>query len=150
MSGPQIDAAWAAFDTDRNGTLDAKEIEKVVESILTALAVEQHAVHKLMRSMFDEAEKFAAKEVKDASGKDVKAAGGAAAAAAAPKPKKDGHQLSKRVLESLKKKIKGLTRQLLGRLDKNKDGKVDKAEFTVLFPSWFEKIVTEGIRESYF
>jgi len=54
------------------------------------------------------------------------------------------------VLDELKKKLKPVTRQLLGRLDKNKDGKIDKAEFTVLFPGWFEKIVTETIRAAYF
>jgi len=143
LTGPQLEEAWKAFDTDKNGTLDPKEIEKLVESVLTALATEQHAVHKQLRSMFETATKRSAAEVKgrDAAGKDVKAS---------PAPKKDGAALSKYVLDELKKKLKPVTRQLLGRLDKNKDGKVDKAEFTVLFPGWFEKIVTEMIRASYF
>jgi len=97
--------------------------------------------------MFDSAVKRTDVDVKGAAGKDVKQA--PAAAVAAPS-KKDGAQLSKLVLENLKKKVKPITRQLLGRLDKNKDGKIDKAEFTVLFPGWFEKIVTDGIREAYF
>jgi len=145
MTGPQVEEAWLAFDTDKNGTLDPKEMEKLVESILTAIATEQNAVHKQLRAMFDTADKEAAADKKgvDAAGKDMKAAPAAA-------PKKDASHLSKKVLESLKKKIKPVTRQLLGRLDKNKDGKIDKAEFTVLFPAWFEKIVTEGIREAYF
>jgi len=145
LTGPQIDEAWTAFDTDKNGTLDPKEIEKLVESVLSALATEQHAVHKQLRSMFETATKRSAADAKgrDAAGKDVKAAPAAA-------PKKDGAALSKYVLDELKKKLKPVTRQLLGRLDKNKDGKVDKAEFTVLFPGWFEKIVTETIRAAYF
>jgi len=147
LTGPQLEAAWTAFDTDKNGTLEPKELEKLVESVLTALAVEQHAVHKQLRSMFDEGYKRSAHhhhKGKGHDGKDVKAAPAPAA------PKKDGAHLSKHVLEHLKKKVKPVTRQLMGRLDKNKDGKIDKSEFTVLFPSWFEKIVTDSIRESFF
>jgi len=59
-------------------------------------------------------------------------------------------RLSRNVVKDLKKRTSTLARELIGRMDVNKDGKIDKSEFTVLFPAWFERKILEGIRGSYF
>jgi len=59
-------------------------------------------------------------------------------------------RLSRNVVQDLKKRTSTLARELIGRMDVNKDGKIDKSEFTVLFPAWFERKILEGIRGSYF
>jgi len=162
LTAAQTEEAWASFDTDKNGTLEPAEVEKVVEAILVKIAAEQNAVHKQLKSMFETADKHTkadSKHAVDVKGHDHKdhhhkqhhAAhhhhGSAGAAATAPK---DGAALSSHVLADMKKKVKGATKGLLGRLDKNKDGKIDKAEFVVLFPTWFNDQLTEGVRGAYF
>jgi len=150
LTGAQIDDAWNSFDTDKSGTLEPNEVANVVEGILTKIAEEQHSVQNALKSMFDIAE-APAKDAKDDK-KDVKAASKADVkdVKGGKDEKKGSGHLSKRVLEGVKKKVKGETKKLIGRLDKNKDGKIDKAEFTTLFPSWFEKQITEGIRGAFF
>jgi hypothetical protein len=165
LSAKQVDDAWAAFDTNKDGTLDAKEIGNVVDHILTRIAAEQHVAHKQLentvhsqlRFMFEEApSKEDKKDVKKDDKKDSKHAVAVAAPPAKKEDKekkdikKEGADLPKRVLESIKKKVGSASKSLIGKLDRNRDGKVDKAEFTVLFPGWFEKQVRDGIRASYF
>jgi len=158
LTGPQIDAAWAAFDTDKNGTLEPAEVEKVVEIMLVKIASEQSAVHKQLQSMFEVADSKSKLDEKahaphaphahhpSKHGKDHKSAH-APGHAEGPK---SGAELSKHVLAELKKKTKGVAKSLIGQLDRNRDGKIDKSEFTVLFPSWFERVVTDGVRAAYF
>jgi len=154
LTSAQIDEAWAAFDTDKNGTLEPAEVTKVVEAMMVKIAAEQNSVHKHMKHMFDAADKHTKHDHKHhhaAAGSaghklDVKDAKHAHTGATA----KDGGSLSASVLDGLKKRVKSATKSLLGRLDKNKDGKIDKAEFTVLFPAWFNDQITDGIRGSYF
>jgi len=167
LSSKQIDDAWTAFDTNKDGTLDPAEIGNVVDFILTRIAAEQHVAHKQLeatvnaqlRFMFEEPP--AKEDKKDTKKDDKKDSKHAVAAASAPQAKqkdnkekkditKEGADLPRRVLEAIKKKVKSASKSLIGRLDRNRDGKIDKSEFTVLFPGWFEKQVREGIRASYF
>jgi len=54
--------------------------------------------------------------------------------------------VSSGLFEDLSGKRKaGLIRELAGKLDVNKDGKVDYAEFRLLFGNWLEHKLTEGI-----
>jgi len=168
LTAAQIDEAWNTFDTDRNGTLDPAEVETVVTSIVSKINEQQNAVQQALTSLFEIAEAPSKEDKKDAKGLDVKAAAApsaaaaAAPAAAAAKDNKDGKdakgkdakvdkkQLSKKVLSDVQKQVKAAAKSLLGQLDKNKDGKIDKAEFVVLFPRWLEREVAKGIKSTYF
>jgi len=174
LTAAQIDEAWNTFDTDRNGTLDPAEVESVVSGIVAKINEQTSAVQDALTHLFEVADAPTKEDKKDvkasSSAKDDKApAPAAAAAAAAPAPaaaaaagkdnkedKKAGHkavdkkQLSKKVLSEVQKQVKAAAKSLLGQLDKNKDGKIDKAEFVVLFPRWLEREVAKGIRGAYF
>jgi len=174
LTAAQIDEAWNTFDTDRNGVLDPAEVETVVGIIVAKINEQQNAVQQALTSLFDVAEAPSKEDKKDGKSLDVKAAAApaassAAAAAAAPAPavavakdnkkdnkdnkaaaKVDKTQLSKKVLSDVQKQVKAAAKSLLGQLDKNKDGKIDKAEFVVLFPRWLEREVAKGIKSTYF
>jgi len=168
LSSAQIDEAWNTFDTDRNGTLDPSEVESVVAGIVAKINEQTSAVQEALTHLFEVADAPTKEDKKDvkasSSAKDNKAPAPAAAAAAAAAPaaaaagkdnkeeKKvvDKKQLSKKVLSDVQKQVKAAAKSLLGQLDKNKDGKIDKAEFVVLFPRWLEREVAKGIRGAYF
>jgi len=117
LTTDQVDAAWRLFDKDGNGVLDQTEIADVIDGLLKRLASEQSAIVGALASMFADAED---KEVKV---EDVSAG----------------------IFEDISKRKAGLIRELKGKLDINKDGKVDYAEFKLLFGGWLEDKITEGI-----
>jgi len=49
------------------------------------------------------------------------------------------------LFEDLGKRKVALSRELAGKLDVNRDGKVDYAEFKLLFGGWLEEKITQGI-----
>jgi len=140
LSAGQVEEAWATFDTDKNGSLDQGEIEQLVEAILVKIADQQNSVFAAVANLFDEQVALEKKEAKEDK-KDKKEEKGQPAAA----PK----EVTLQVFGGIKKQVKSSAKQLLGRLDKNKDGKIDKQEFTVLFPRWLEKKIQEGIRQTF-
>lgn len=117
LTTDQVDAAWRLFDRDGNGVLDKTEIGDVIEGLLKRLASEQSAVIGALASMFA-----------DADEKEVKV-----------------EDVTERMFDDLGKRKAGLVRELAGKLDVNKDGKVDYAEFKLLFGAWLEEKITEGI-----
>jgi len=117
LTTDQVDAAWRLFDKDGNGVLDKSEIGDVIEGLLKRLAGEQSAIVGALANMFA-----------DADDKEVKADDVAAG-----------------IFEDLGKRKAALTRELAGKLDVNRDGKVDYAEFKLLFGGWLEDKITEGI-----
>jgi len=117
LTTDQVDAAWRLFDKDGNGVLDKAEIGDVIEGLLKRLASEQVAIVGALANMFA-----------DADDKEVKADDVAAG-----------------IFDDLGKRKAALTRELAGKLDVNKDGKVDYAEFKLLFGGWLEDKITEGI-----
>jgi Ca2+-binding EF-hand superfamily protein len=124
LTTDQVDAAWKLFDKDGNGTLDKKEISDVIEGLLKRISAEQSVIYSALASMFREADE---KEVKvEAVTEDLFGVVG--------NPKRQ----------------QALVRELAGRLDVNKDGKVDYAEFKLLFSSWLEEKITEGIADTIF
>jgi len=177
LTASQVEDAWTQFDTDRNGSLDPSEVEKLVEALLPKIAEEQHAVQSCLINMFAEAgERVELPEEKlftDAANappavahKETKAAAKAnkkddkdekhtkhekKAGGEAKQPPAPHHvRLGRRVVANIRKQTKGLARELLGRLDTNRDGRIDKSEFQVLFPAWFERKILDGLRGAYF
>jgi len=123
--------AWDAFDTDKNGYLDPKELENLVKSFVAKIADEQHTVVAALNRMFD----VAASEVSSSSSKEEKKQDKATATTTSTTKSK----ANKKIAERMNKEIKHLARELQGTLDKNKDGKIEFSEFKVFFPRWFEK-----------
>jgi len=117
LTTDQVDGAWRLFDKDGNGVLDQKEIGEVIEGLLKRLASEQSAIVGALTSMFA-----------DADDKEVKV-----------------EDVSASIFEDISKRKVGLVRELAGKLDVNKDGKVDYAEFKLLFGGWLQEKITEGI-----
>jgi Ca2+-binding EF-hand superfamily protein len=117
LTTDQVDAAWRLFDRDGNGVLDTKEIGDVIDGLLARLATEQASIVTCLSNMFA-----------DADDKEIKA-----------------EDVTDGMFDDLKKRKVGLARELAGKLDVNKDGKVDYAEFKLLFGSWLEEKLTEGI-----
>jgi len=117
LTSDQVDAAWRLFDRDGNGVLDQREISDVIDGLIRRLASEQASIVSALANMFA-----------DADDKEVKA-----------------EDVTATMFEDLTKRKVGLSRELAGRLDINKDGKVDYAEFKLLFGGWLEEKITEGI-----
>jgi len=123
LTGGQVDEAWSAFDKDGNGVLDKTEMKEVIEGLLKRIASEQAAIRGAVANMFQDA-----KDEKT----EVKAA-----------------DVSEEIFRDLQKRKEGLVRELAGRLDINKDGKVDYPEFKLLFANWFESKIQDGIRNAF-
>jgi len=125
----QVEEAWAAFDTDKNGSLDQQEIGKLVEALVGRIDEEQNSVQKALQSLFAEPskkdEKSESKESKET--------------------KIDAAKTAKSVSAAMLKRVKHLTRECIGRLDKNRDGKIDWNEFKMLFPAWLNEKIEEGL-----
>jgi hypothetical protein len=124
LTGGQVDEAWNAFDKDGNGVLDKSEMKDVIEGLLKRIASEQAAIRGAVANMFQDAKTDEKTEVKAAD-------------------------VSEEIFRDLQKRKEGLVRELSGRLDVNKDGKVDYAEFKLLFANWFESKIQEGIRNAF-
>jgi len=118
LTSDQVDAAWRLFDKDGNGVLDKGEIGDVIDGLLKRLSAEQSAIVGALASMFADAD-----EKSEIKAEDVGAT----------------------IFTDLSKRKVALSRELAGKLDVNKDGKVDYAEFKLLFGAWIEEKITEGI-----
>jgi Ca2+-binding EF-hand superfamily protein len=117
LTSDQVDAAWRLFDRDGNGVLDKREISEVIEGLLKRLASEQAGIVSALSNMFA-----------DADDKEIKA-----------------EDVTEIMFADLTRRKEGLARELAGKLDVNRDGKVDYAEFKLLFAQWLEDKITEGI-----
>jgi len=133
LTDKQVEEAWVLFDTNKNGTLEPNEIKAMIEALLKRLSEDQSEVVTGMTSLFAEVEtdKLERKE----SNKDSKP---------------DTTKLASGLFAEMKKKVPQYTREIMSKLDRNRDGKIDLNEFKVLFPAWFEKKVREVIRHTYF
>jgi Ca2+-binding EF-hand superfamily protein len=114
----QVDAAWRAFDKDGNGILDAAEINTVVDALLTRIATEQATITAALTGIFNDSD--AKNEVK-------------------------AETVTAKIFEALSTRKAALARELVSRLDRNHDGRVDYAEFKALFGAWLEEKIVEGI-----
>jgi len=127
----QIVDAWTAFDTDKNGFLDQQEISKLVEALVARIDEEQNDLQKSLQTLFAEPSK------KDEKKSDSKSE--------SKEEKVDATKTAKKVSAALLKRVKHLTRECIGRLDKNRDGKIDFNEFKNLFPTWLNEKIEEGL-----
>jgi len=121
LSKEQIGAIWERYDTDHSGYLDENELKKLVRDVLGQIAEEKAVLTKYMTSMFDESTD----------------AGSQA----------EIRQRLKEVHVRLHGEANGVAKQLMRRLDVNRDKKVSKEEFVQAFAGWLEKHHEQAIRD---
>jgi len=119
LTGSQVDEAWKAADKDNSGVLDKKDMGPVIEGVLKRVSGEQAAIRNVVAQLFDE---------KSDSKTGLKA-----------------DDVSAAIFQDLSKRKDALVRELSAKLDVNKDGKVEYAEFKLLFANWFAGKLQEGI-----
>jgi Ca2+-binding EF-hand superfamily protein len=121
VTGSQVEEAWKAFDKSDSGCLDKSQMKDVIEGLLTKVQKEQKDIRAAVASMFAEANKEQKSEVKPDS-------------------------VADEIFKSLQKGRDAVVRELVAKLDINKDGKVDFPEFRLLFANWFANKIQDGIR----
>jgi len=121
LSKEQIAALWEKFDADKSGALDGAEVRLLVKEVLGQIAQEKTVLTKYMQSMFDENTEAAQKQ--------------------------EIHGRLKHLHGELYHRSEGVAKQLMNRLDTNKDGKVTKEEFVQAFAQWLEQYHEREIRD---
>jgi Ca2+-binding EF-hand superfamily protein len=119
LTTKQVKSAWKTFDKNGDGVLDKSEVALLVDALLKRISEEQSDVFVGLSNLFEESKEV---EQKD---------------------------LAKSIFKDLQKQSKRLTRELLGRLDQNHDGKIDASEFQVCFGSFFQKKISQGIADCF-
>jgi len=138
----EANTSWDAVDDKKSG-LERAGLEKVVESFLKRFGTADGALVRAVAEVFAKAESKSSKS----SAAPAPAAAGAAAAAAAPS-KSD--RLARGVADRLQRSGPSLSIDLIGRLNVARDGRVNKADFMSVFPTWFERKIIDYLPGAYF
>lgn len=122
ITATQVEAAWRVFDKDHNGILDKSEINEVIDTLLGRIAAEQTVLQGVVTGMFNEVDAKSELKVETVTAK---------------------------IFENLVARKPALARELVSRLDRNHDGKVDYAEFKAAFAGWVEEKIVDGIASAF-
>jgi len=126
VSQKMIEDAWKHFDVNKDNVLEPKEIQKIIYHLIERIAREQNDLVHAMNKLFIEPDKRKR-----------------------TLPSVLKTDFTKELMKTLEKKMQPLTSEFLGRLDKNKDGKIEHDEFNVLFSNWFPKKFTDLMKTVY-
>jgi hypothetical protein len=140
----QIDKVWNEYDRDGNGFLEYEEARKLVGDLLNAVAREESLISSnVTAAALPAAHRRRPTALYCADRRAVLCCGGHCISTGAmeemfrdPEVKKAKHvksDLHARLQQDLHKDTEHLTKELLGRMDRNRDMKVDKKEFVGMF-----------------
>jgi Ca2+-binding EF-hand superfamily protein len=126
-----LEAEWKQFDVDHSGALEPQDILRVVEGLIARIAEEDSDVVTFTLNMFNKPE---------APGSQISPI----------TPTTSAQSLTTEFKTDLRKKQRILAQELLGKMDRNHDGKVELCEFQTLFNEWLQKKLSTLIAGAYY
>jgi len=115
-----IEEEWKQFDRSHSGSLEPHEVLRVVEGLMARIAEEDSDVVTFTLNMFR------------------------------PEALSSTQSLTTEFKSDLRKKQKILAQELLGKMDRNRHGKVEMCEFQALFNDWLQKKLSTLIAGAYY